>query len=41
MNETNHPSHDQIAYESWLRRHELATVGTAAGATETAKQGTR
>lgn len=40
MRETNRPSHDQIAYESWLRRHELATAGAGA-TTETVKQGTR
>lgn len=40
MTDTNHQSHDQIAYESWLRRHEIATAGNAAVQAAT-QRGTR
>ena len=43
MTDTNHPPHDQIAYESWVRRHEYATASNAgSGATQaTAMQAAR
>jgi hypothetical protein len=43
VTDTNHPSHDQIAYESWVRRHEYATASNAgSGATQaTAMQAAR
>lgn len=35
MTDTNRPSIDQIAYESWVRRHEQATAAHAgSGAAE-------
>ena len=43
MTDTHRPSLDQVAYESWVRRHEYATASNAgSGATQaTAMQAAR